>query len=357
MDTSTGSAELPLLTGLGYVAVTSDRLDDWQSFGCDFMGMQTGERTRNSLALRMDERSQRLVIRDSGDTQATYGWETSNAATLDALARRLDEHAVRYQELGRTACAERHVAGGLTLTDPDGHRLEVVHGAEIDDREFRPSRPITGFRTGSLGMGHAVLMSDRPAVMREFYGNVLGFRPSDYTRDPFEAYFYHLNPRHHSLAIVTGQQKGIHHLMVELDNLDDVGQGYDIAQRRSEGIGVTLGRHSNDHMTSFYARTPAGFMLEYGWGGLTLNPHTWVAHELHEGPSLWGHDRDWLPEPLRQRAVEMRMQAAADGLRAPVHVHGTNYELNDNVSRWERYLSTSDPSTMKENAHDNAPAH
>lgn len=28
---------------------------------------------------------------------------------------------------------------------------------------------------------------------------------------------------------------------------------------------MKLGKHTNDHMVSFYLRTPSGFNVEYGW--------------------------------------------------------------------------------------------
>ena len=59
--------------------------------------------------------------------------------------------------------------------------------------------------------------------------------------------------------------------MVELP-LDDVGQGYDLAQTAQDPRPATLGRHTNDFITRFYARTPADFMVEYGWGGRTWTP-------------------------------------------------------------------------------------
>ena len=67
----------------------------------------------------------------------------------------------------------------------------------------------------------------------------------------------------------------MHHFMVELGSLDDVGQGYDLAQIENERIAYTLGRHTNDHMTSFYMRTPSGFFIEYGWGGRVIEPQGW----------------------------------------------------------------------------------
>lgn len=125
---------------------------------------------------------------------------------------------------------------------------------------------------------------------------------------------------------------GIHHLMVEMMMLDDVGQGYDLAQEREDGVGVTLGRHTNDNMTSFYANSPSKFLVEYGWGGLTLDPGSWRPYELTDGPSLWGHERAWLPAEGRAVAREMRLSAAARGRRAPVHVQEGNYDLGLNCA-------------------------
>ena len=55
--------------------------------------------------------------------------------------------------------------------------------------------------------------------------------------------------------------------MLEYLDWDDVGRAYDMALERPESIGVSLGRHANDHVTSFYLRTPDGWMLELGWAG------------------------------------------------------------------------------------------
>ena len=46
--------------------------------------------------------------------------------------------------------------------------------------------------------------------------------------------------------------------MVEYNSLDDVGQGYDLLQYEENKIAYTLGRHTNDYMTSFYSITPSG---------------------------------------------------------------------------------------------------
>ena len=80
----------------------------------------------------------------------------------------------------------------------------------------------------------------------------------------------------------------MHHLMVELFSLDDVGQAYDVALTKADRISVTLGRHTNDLMTSFYAKSPSAFMVECGWGGREIDPATWQPVEMHARPEPVG---------------------------------------------------------------------
>jgi catechol 2,3-dioxygenase-like lactoylglutathione lyase family enzyme len=197
------------------------------------------------------------------------------------------------------------------------------------DLSFRPGRSISGFRTGDLGLGHVVLLSPRVGPLMYFYRDVLGFGLSDYVKDPFEAFFLHVNARHHSLAIIQSEECQVHHVMLEFNSLDDVGQGYDLAQERPDRVAVTLGRHSNDHMTSFYAKSPSGHMVECGWGGLSIAPDSWCPVELTDGPSIWGHDRAWLSAEARVSTRQMQIAAAARGVRRPVHVSGDNYDVSE----------------------------
>ena len=126
----------------------------------------------------------------------------------------------------------------------------------------------------------------------------------------------------------------IHHLMMELYMLDDVGQAYDLALGEEGRIATTLGRHTNDFMTSFYANTPSGFFVEYGWGGRSIDPANWTPVEMTSGPSLWGHDRTWLSPEGRAQARDLRLHAAADGQREPVQVVEGNYTLAPGTCPW-----------------------
>jgi catechol 2,3-dioxygenase-like lactoylglutathione lyase family enzyme len=124
-------------------------------------------------------------------------------------------------------------------------------------------------------MGRAVLNVKDPEPLLSFYRDLLGFRVSDYALAPYKLYFFHINGRHHSFAMVGAGKQTRHHLMVEVCSLDDVGQGYDLAQLEEGCVAYTLGRHTNDYMISFYSHSPSGFFVECGWGGHVIDPETW----------------------------------------------------------------------------------
>ena len=313
------------VNSLGYVVVHATDVEEWRAFAADVFAMQTLP-TAFGLSLRMDDQEHRILVhRREGDGGAYYGWELGNGAELNAAAGELEARGVKVHRAQATELDVRRVDGMLWFEDPLRNRVELFHGLAQASRPFEPPRPTSGFRTGALGLGHAVLTVPSVDAVLPFYRDVLGFRVSDYTRRPFNATFLHVNARHHSLALLETGQAGLHHVMVEVLSLDDVGKAYDAAVERN-CVGVTLGRHTNDHVLSFYAWSPSGFLMECGWGGRSIDDATWTVTEMMDGPSIWGHERSWLGEQKRNEARDLRAQAAAAGLRAPLHVSPGEYD-------------------------------
>ncbi|WP_172331975.1 VOC family protein [Mangrovicoccus sp. HB161399] len=307
------------INALGYLGIRSDRLDDWGDFAGKLLGMQKIDRGGKALAFRMDDRAQRLLVTDEpGDTLAFMGWQVERREDLETYAARLDRAGVQVHPGSPQLCDRRLVGSLIWFEDPMGNRVELFHDPVIATDPFRPGRPIDGFQTGPYGMGHAVLHVKDIDVMLPFYRDNLDFHVSDYGLTPYGLYFFHVNGRHHSFAMVGSGQEGFHHFMVEFRNLDDVGQGFDLAQQEEGRVAYTLGRHTNDYMTSYYAHSPSGFFVENGWGGRVIDPATWEPHETHDGPSFWGHERLYLTEEGgRKRLRDMRLDAARNGRRAP----------------------------------------
>jgi 2,3-dihydroxybiphenyl 1,2-dioxygenase len=327
-----------LVQSLGYVGLRAKDIDDWSGYGTRLLGLQAVDRSRATLALRMDDRKQRLIVNaDGGDGIGFFGWEVQDAPALDRLGAHLEANGVEVARGARSLAEERHVADLVVVSDPLGNRLEFFHGAEVAADPFRPGRNISGFRTGALGLGHVVLHVERIEEMMTFYRDVLGFRLSDYFLRPYQLYFLHVNARHHSIAFAATGKNAVHHMMLELFSFDDVGQGYDLVSGEAEEksrLAVTLGRHCGDYVTSYYTWNPSGFMTESGWGARDIDPATWQPSERTEGPSIWGHDRAWLAPAQRAEARAMRLANAERGLRRPVQVLPGNFEVMTGVCPW-----------------------
>ena len=186
----------------------------------------------------------------------------------------LSEAGLKYRVGAEDEAAERRVLELLMLSDPSGNPIEIFHGPEVQySKPFHPGRRMHGrFKTGTGGIGHCIVREDDTAAAYRFY-SLLGMRGGvEYKirmgKRTVAPVFMHCNDRDHSVAFGIGpQERRINHLMVEVDNLDDVGLAYDLVRKQKIPVTITPGKHSNDHMYSFYLRNPSGWMIEYGYGG------------------------------------------------------------------------------------------
>jgi 2,3-dihydroxybiphenyl 1,2-dioxygenase len=253
----------------------------------------------------MDDRHHRIAIHtDVRDDLMYAGWEVADATALAEVAIRLGAAGVEFEMATPAMLAERRVAGLLTCRDPDGIGTEIFWGALVEDREPFQSPRAIDFVTGDGGVGHIVLtVSDADATMH-FYRDVLGLRVSDFIE--FERMpgmlvtmaFLHCNSRHHSLAFMQfPSPRRLSHLMLEARSIDDVGRTYSLCEAQGIPIFMTLGRHTNDEMFSFYMTTPSGFNIEFGWGGKSIDDAIWEVTQ-YQAVSLWGHRRQSVAAPL-----------------------------------------------------------
>ena len=282
---------------LGYLGFEVSGVAAWQAFATDVLGLEPGVPTASgALPLRMDELERRILLHEGpGDDLAYAGWEVRDEPSLRALAGRLEAAGVAVREGSAADAAERGVATLLRCADPNGNAVELFVGPRVATAPFRSTRLASGFVTGDQGLGHLVLITKSLREADRFYRDLLGLRLSDRIQTrlggvlPVEIVFLHANPRHHSLAFAEAPlPKRMHHFMLEVGSLDDVGRAYDRCLDAGVPIAQTLGRHPNDRMVSFYARTPSGFDVEFGWGARTIDDATWQAR-IYGEISEWGH--------------------------------------------------------------------
>ena len=273
------------IKALSYVRVTGADLDAWDQYATEVLALapiRDGQR----LTLRLDERNYRFDIRADGAAETVMGWDVATKADLETLATALDKAGISFTVGGADTLADRDVLAQIAFSDPYGLKHEAVVGARLGLRPVHFSRKLSNYTTGDLGLGHfAVGVPDLEAAT-EFYSTVLGFRLTDSMPGLFS--FMRVNPRHHSIALMQYDTAEIHHMLLQVDELEDVGRAYDAATANGS-LRKSLGQHTNDGLVSFYTETPAGWEVELGTGGMQIDDATWVVRQVGRPFSAWGH--------------------------------------------------------------------
>ena len=288
------------LQNLAYIVVEASDLAAWDDFAVNIVGLARGVGNGKALPLRMDDHPWRILVQEGrADDLAAAGWDLGSAEALEEYVDGLRGNGVAVAEADP---ATRSVTRLYSAEDPIGFYHEFYFGRTGLDSAAPATSPVVrgeGFVTGELGIGHILpVAKDYDASVR-WYQEVLGLRYSDRIRQEMapgvyaDATFFHAaTGRHHSLA--TGafpSRKMLNHLMLEYRGMDDVGAAFDRARSADIPIVLELGHHPNDRMFSFYMRTPSGFGLELGYGGIVINDSSWEP-QVYSMMSDWGHRRN-----------------------------------------------------------------
>ncbi len=292
------------VTELAYMGFNITDADAWRDYAAGCVGMEVlDEGEVDRFYLRMDHWHHRFIMHVGGDDDLAYcGWRVTGPRELEEMARQLDDAGIEFRAASAAEAEERHVLGLLKLDDPGGNPTEIFYGARVETKfPFHPGRRMYGgFVTGDQGIGHCILRQEDPAAAAAFY-EVLGLSGAVEYKLKMpngivaEIYFMHCNDRQHSLAFGLGpQEKRINHLMLEYQQLDDLGMAHDIIRGREIDVALQLGKHSNDQALTFYMATPSGWLLELGWGARrSLTQQEYYTGDIFgHGPEAKGYGLD-----------------------------------------------------------------
>jgi 2,3-dihydroxybiphenyl 1,2-dioxygenase len=292
---------------LGYFLFEVSDLDAWDRFLTKVLGVERGEALGEELVpYRSDERAARILLKQGpADDLIALGFEVPNESTMHEVTTHVREAGHRVDP-GSTEDAQARGVGGLVRTfEPGGVAVELFYEPALAAAPFTRETVRAGFVTGEQGVGHLALRADSIAETRSYFEQVLSFGLSDHIRCTLpgdfkvDVTFLHVNPRHHTVALGSGLEKHLHHFMLQMGSLDDVGAALDRAFAHGVRVVQGLGRHPNDQMVTFYCVTPSGFECEVGWGGRTVDDSTWEP-TTYNRVSDWGHQSPYR-RPPKQR--------------------------------------------------------
>ncbi len=281
------------VTELGYMGLNVADLEAWKAFARDILALEVvDEGEGDRCYLRMDYWHHRLVLhRDPSDDLAYLGCRVAGPDEFVETQKQLADAGIEFRVGSIAEADERRVLEVLKLADPDGNPIEIFHGPLVRfAKPFHPGRGMHGrFVTGAGGLGHCIIRQRDSEAGVRFY-QALGMRGGvEYKfgsgERTLQLRFMHCNERDHSVAWGIGAaDKRLNHVMFEVDNLDDVGLTHDLVRKAKIPVRIQLGKHSNDHMYSFYFASPSGFAIEYGFGA---RPATFQSEYYAE--DFYGH--------------------------------------------------------------------
>jgi len=238
----------------------------------------------------------RLVARGAGSFPVAHVTELGDAGFAGVAFR-----AESLADLQRLAAAEGaavealDLPGGgsvVTLTDPDGHRVDVVAGqspaaplpvakaqawnrSDARDR-LRATKRIAAGAANVVRLGHVVLNVSNFRASEQWYKDRLGFITSDEIQlSPEFALGAFLRcdrgeapTDHHTLFLMQGRKgPGFNHAAYEVADLDDLMRGHQRLRDAGRHAEWGVGRHILGSQVFDYWRDPWGHTLEHWTDG------------------------------------------------------------------------------------------
>jgi catechol 2,3-dioxygenase-like lactoylglutathione lyase family enzyme len=292
----TASSPVIRVADIASVRYSAPDLDLMEAFLADF-GLSRVARTDQELHVRGCGTDPFVHVTQRGDARGVgFALKASTSEDLYTLARHCEVPVVPRAAPGGGLC--------VTVTDPDGNRIEIIHGAQALSPSMarapyamnvgeRRSRPNSSVRTAAapchvLRLGHVALFTARFAEMYAFYQDVLGLRDSD------SFYAGHVDNKimsfmhcglgktlvdHHTVALIGNGRTGFDHSAFETLDLDDLMAGNRYLESRARWKHIWgVGRHIAGSQIFDYWRDPFGHKIEHWTDGDQVNDEYPRAH-------------------------------------------------------------------------------
>ena len=293
---------------IAYVRFGVPDLDAMETFSHDF-GLVTVERSEDTLYSRGTDPDAYLHIAEKGDAEFRgLAFEAQSAEDLNTVT----------QFEGASAVVKIEAPGGgarVRLTDPDGFRVEIIHGREelptlpvrkplplnrgSDRQRFGQLQRIEAGPAQVKRIGHCVVRVSDFQTSSDWYASRFGFLVSDevYLGDETNIVTAFMrcdlgadHVDHHSLLCVGLGEPGFDHAAFEVEDFDAVMLGHDHLKQGGYDHHAGIGRHVLGAQIFDYWKDPWGNVLEHFSDGDLLNATAEVGH-FDPGAALgtqWG---------------------------------------------------------------------
>jgi len=241
------------------------------------------EATEKGRAYLKTPTGQPAVVLEQGQTArcTRIAFQADPAVALDDLRKDLaDRHGVKAERRESTVPG---IGETLSFEDPNGTAMDIFTEAQFLSEDRTPK----GFIP--LKLGHLCFkVKDIQEIVR-FYGDVLGFRVSDWRQDFFV--FMRCGPDHHTVNFATSDKIKMHHIAYELKDKAEILRACDFLGRNGYQLAWGPGRHVIGDNVFTYHRDPDGHIIEL-YAELARIDSEEIGYFV---PRPWREDRPYKP--------------------------------------------------------------
>lgn len=245
----------PWIAGLRSVALNVPDLARAEDFYTRVWNLDVVARTAGAIYLRGTGADHHLLSLHLGGEACEIRHVTLRARDRSAL-QAVAEASLRAGCSIHTPLASNSEPGKgevVTVRDPHGRLLQVVHGDETH-------RDAYAARDRPLRLAHVVLNSHDVAATQDFFEQALGFRLADRTRIMA---FLNCNADHHSVALGDTDNDALNHIAFVMPDLESVMRGGGRMRDAGHEIEWGPGRHGPGDNAFNYFIGPFGEVIEY----------------------------------------------------------------------------------------------
>lgn len=277
----------PWIEAVRSVALNVPDLAQAETFYTEVWRLSVAHRCEQAIYLRGTGSDHHLLALHAGGPVPQIRQVTLRARSLDAL-QAMAEAAPRAGGTLLSPIGPLHddPAGGtgLTLRDPHGRVIQVVHGdARGEDTGPQRDQPAR--------LTHVVLNSHAVDETQRFLSEALGFTLADRT---VAIAFMNCNHDHHTLAVGVADNDALNHIAFLMPDADSVMRGGGRMKDAGHPIEWGPGRHGPGNNLFNYFIDPFGIVIEY-----TAEVEQVDERYVPRGPADW----KWPPGRVDQWGI------------------------------------------------------
>lgn len=286
---------------LSHVEIRVPDLELATAYYTEVVGMYETAREPDRVFLKCwDEHQHHSLILTFAPTYGLnhMGWKVEHASDLDTYTEALEAAGVTVRRYADGEVAPGH-GESIRFTMPSGHEMELVHGMEqvgnLLPNTNPPPRPmgLVGFAPPRID--HIFLTCEDVGLNTRFLVDVLGFHLTEQIvgEDGFQvATWLEVSHASHDIALVTGQDRGLHHFAWWVDDWNAIRDTADTLAYHGVRIETNPTRHGATRGHCLYFFDPAGNRNEVFTGGYMVDPDepavTWTESEM--GRAIFYYD-------------------------------------------------------------------